>query len=97
MLQDLTPSSFSDQLGSTFRIQLGDGQSLDTELYEVLLHEPHGGPRKQPFSIHLRGPRGAALQQAIYRLEHETMGPLEIFLVTIGPDEKGMRYEAVFN
>jgi hypothetical protein len=97
MLQDLTSSSFSEHLGSTFRIQLGGGKSLDAELFEVLLHEPHGGPRKQPFSIHLRGPRGAVLPQAIYHVEHEQMGPMEVFLVTIGPDEKGMRYEAVFN
>ena len=97
MLQDLTSSSFSDHLGSTFRIQLGDGKSLDAELFEVLLHEAHGGPRKQPFSLHFRGPRGAALPQAIYRLEHERLGPMDIFLVTIGPDEKGMCYEAVFN
>jgi hypothetical protein len=97
MLQDLTPSSFSEHLNSTFRIQLEGGKSLDAELFEVLLHEPHGGPRKQPFSIHFRGPKGAALPQAIYRLEHEKMEPLEVFLVTIGPDEKGMRYEAVFN
>lgn len=97
MLQDLTSASFSEHLGSTFRIQLGDGKSLDAELFEVLLHEPHGGPRKQPFSIHFRGPRGAALPQAIYQMEHEQLGSMEIFLVTIGPDEKGMCYEAVFN
>lgn len=97
MLQDLTPSSFSENLGSTFRIQLGGDQSLNAELSEVLLHEAHGGPRKQPFSIHFRGPKGAALPQAIYRVEHERMGAMEIFLVTIGPDERGMRYEAVFN
>lgn len=97
MLQDLTASSFSENLGSKFRIQLGGGQSLEAELFEVLLHEAHGGPRKQPFSLHFRGPRGAALPQAIYRLEHERLGPMEIFLITIGPDEKGMCYEAVFN
>ena len=97
MLQDLTSSSFSEHLNSTFRIQLGDGKSLDAELFEVLLHEPHGGPRQQPFSVHFRGPKGATLPQGIYRMEHERMEPIELFLVTIGPDEKGMRYEAVFN
>jgi hypothetical protein len=30
-------------------------------------------------------------------MEHDRMEPIELFLVTIGPDEKGMRYEAVFN
>jgi hypothetical protein len=97
MLQDLTSASFSEHLNSTFRIQLGGGKSLEAELFEVLLHEPHGGPREQPFSLHFRGPRGAVLPQAIYQLEHEQMGPMDLFLVTIGPDEKGMCYEAVFN
>jgi hypothetical protein len=35
--------------------------------------------------------------QGIYKLENEKLGALEIFLVPIGPDEKGMRYEAIFN
>lgn len=97
MLMDLTPASFSEHLGSKFRIQIGEGKYLDAELSNVLLHEPHGGPRKQPFSVHFRGPKGAALPQAIYRLEHEALGTLDIFLVTIGPDGEGMGYEAVFN
>ena len=70
---------------------------MDLELYEVLLHERHAGPREQPFSVHFRGHRQSYLPQAIYRLEHERMGTMDIFLVPIGPDEKGMRYEAVFN
>ena len=32
----------------------------------------------------------------MYRVEHEDIGSFEIFLVPIGPDEKGMKYEAVF-
>jgi hypothetical protein len=43
-----------------------------------------------------RGPRTPVLPQRIYRLEHAVMGPLEIFLVPIGPDAEGMRYQAVF-
>ncbi len=97
MLMDLTPASFSEHLGSKFRIEVGEGRFLEAEVWNVLLHEPHGGPRKQPFSVHFRGPKGAALPQAIYRMEHETLGTIELFLVTIGPDAQGMNYEAVFN
>ncbi len=97
MLQDLTPSSFSEHLGSKFRIQTGEGKYLDAELFNVVNHEAHGGLRKQPFSVHFRGPKGAVLPQAIYRLEHEAMGTMDLFLVTIGPDAQGMSYEAVFN
>jgi hypothetical protein len=37
------------------------------------------------------------LPQAIYQLEHDRMGTMDIFLVPIGPDGQGMGYEAVFN
>jgi hypothetical protein len=36
------------------------------------------------------------LPQRIYRLEHAALDPLEIFIVPIGPDAEGMRYQAVF-
>lgn len=34
--------------------------------------------------------------QGIHRVEHEQLGSLEIFLVPLGPDQQGMRYEAIF-
>jgi hypothetical protein len=43
-----------------------------------------------------RGPTGPILPQRIYRLRHPVMGELDLFLVPIGPDGEGMRYEAVF-
>jgi hypothetical protein len=97
MLQDLTHFSFEEQLNTPFRIHFGGEAPLEAVLYEVRLHEPHGGPRKQPYSIYFRGPRQPVLPQAIYRMEHDRMEVMELFLVPIGPDEKGMRYEAVFN
>jgi hypothetical protein len=36
------------------------------------------------------------LPQRIYRLEHEQMGPLELFIVPVGPDGDGLGYEAIF-
>ena len=44
-----------------------------------------------------RGGGDVALPQRTYRMEHAEIGTFEIFLVPIGPDEKGLRYEAVFN
>ena len=34
--------------------------------------------------------------QRIYRLRHDRLGAFEVFLVPIGPDAVGMRFEAVF-
>lgn len=96
-LKDLTPASFEEILNTRFQLDAGGGNTLDLELFHVARLEEHGGPRKQPFSVLFRGPRNVVLPQAIYRVEHERLGALEIFLVPIGPDGQGMRYEAVFN
>ena len=60
-------------------------------------HQPHA-PRTDPFTLEFVGPPEPAFAQGIRRLEHPTLGALEIFLVPIGltPDG-GRRYEAVFN
>lgn len=97
MLQDLTPASFEAHLGTPFRIHYGGESPLEAVLYEVRRHEQHPGPRNEPFSAYFRSPLKPILPQSIYRLENETMGTMEIFLVPIGPDAQGMRYEAVFN
>jgi hypothetical protein len=39
----------------------------------------------------------APLPQATYRLEHATLGAMDVFLVPIGQDREGVRYEAIFN
>ena len=97
MLQDLTHASFEEHLNTPFRVHFGGEAPLEVVLYQVRLHEAHGGPRKQPFSLYFQGPRQPVLPQQIYRLEHEKMGTMEIFLVPIGPEGQGMGYEAVFN
>jgi hypothetical protein len=72
---------------------------MPLELVEVT--DLGGAPRspdgqRSPFSIVFRSASNTVLPQAIYHLEHPALGSLELFLVTIGPDASGMRYEAVF-
>jgi hypothetical protein len=55
-----------------------------------------GSRRRAPFSTVFRGPATPILPQRIYRLQHPEIGGFELFLVPIGPDERGMRYEAIF-
>jgi len=52
---------------------------------------------REAFSIVFRGESSLKLEQKIYRISHNTMGDMELFIVPIGPDDKGMRYEAVFS
>ena len=80
-------------------MRLEPSATLRLTLIEAVATGPAPGgaaARRQPFSLIFRGPRAPVLPQRIYRLEHEAMGPLEIFIVPIGPDAEGMRYQAVF-
>src|SRR5215216_3672225 len=69
----------------------GGGVSFEVELVEVTVipREPNG---RAPFSLVFQGEAELTLQQGIYRVEHERLDALEIFLVPIAPG----RYEAVF-
>jgi hypothetical protein len=98
MVEDFTPSTFTELVGEPFRLLLDDGSALDLELVSVPPAPTHPGDahRRTPFSIVFRGPQEPVLPQRIYRLENESLGPFELFIVPIGPGESGMQYEAVF-
>ena len=94
----LTEKEFSRHLNSRFKLTLPD-QKLELELTEVkaYLPQPNEQGEMERFSIYFDGPGNIYLPQRLYRLEHEQMGEFEIFLVPISGNEKGFRYEAVFN
>jgi hypothetical protein len=89
-LDALTIADFAPLLHDRFRIS-GDGQAFDAELVEVteIAREPGG---RAPFSLVFQGGPSPPLPQRIYRIEHDDLGAIEIFLVPIAAD----RYEAVF-
>jgi hypothetical protein len=101
MLESFTVETFSGHVGETFRIHPDISNPLDVELISATSlgeeSESAGSDRRQPFSIVFRGPRNLLLPQRIYRMAHAEIGSFELFLVPIGPDEKGLQYEAVFN
>lgn len=103
MLETFTPASFTEHVGSQFRLQVEGQEPLELELFEISRYEenPDYAARKEPFSLIFLGPLHPVLPQAIYSLEHPAFGRIEIFLVPIGPDplrkRSGMRYEAAFN
>ena len=96
MLENFTVGMFSEYLGDTFRVYPDASDPLDVELISATGsgEGPEGG---RPFSIVFRGGGNVALPQRTYRMEHPEIGAFEIFLVPIGPDGEGLRYEAVFN
>jgi hypothetical protein len=99
MPADLTETGFSEHLGTTFRVNFGESGDVDLKLVEVKGYpaqvEEHAGMER--FSLIFTGALDHPLSQQTYRLRHEEMGEFDIFLVPIGRDDGGFRYEAIFN
>jgi hypothetical protein len=97
VIQDLTLEMFAALIGERFRVHMTEQGTIDVELIEA---SPLGAkvtaPRGQAFSLVFRAAGGELVPQRIYRVEHERLGAHDIFLVPIGPDAGGMRYEAIF-
>ena len=91
-----TRATFAPHVGTRFGLALSDGV-LELELTAVVdLPAPPGAPRV-PFALRFRTPAITGhVPQAIYALSHPALGDLELFLVPMGADAVGMRYEAVF-
>ena len=98
-LDQLQADDFSKCLHQTFRLHVADGDPLEVELIQVSRATPadENPDRRQPFTLLFRGPAEVTLDQGIYKIENETLGDLELFVVTIGPDDEGMRHEVVFS
>lgn len=94
----LTEAEFSQHLDSNFQVKFTDGE-LTLKLVQVKGYtagsNEQGGMER--FSVFFSGPGDIKLPQHIYQLAHETMGEFDIFLVPVAVDDKGYRYEAVFN
>lgn len=96
MLDRLELESFLPHLKERFMLEADGAPPLELVLVECSPLGQGEGRSRTPFSLVFRGPSRPVMPQRIYRLLNEGMGALELFLVPIGPDREGMRYEAVF-
>lgn len=98
MTATLTEEEFSKHVKTTFHVKFTDGQ-IDLELDEVKGYRNKAVERQgmERFSAFFQGPAQPLLPQHVYLMEHDQMGEFEIFLVPVSQDERGLRYEAVFN
>ena len=97
MLESFTGATFHPRVGEGFRIHGIGSSPLDVVLVEVTeAAEPWRDGGRTPFAIVFRGPLGPVLPQRIYTMDNPHLGSFDLFLVPLGPDEEGMRYEAVF-
>ena len=94
MLDLLRCEDFEPHLNAAFDMTAGDA----TTALELIAIErlPQRAATRQPFSLLFRG--GTTVRpQGIYHLSRAGLEQFEIFLVPVGRDESGVRYEAIFN
>ena len=92
--------AFAGRVGETFVLHPAEGPALEVTLVEANALAPPGpaapaSVRQEPYSLLFRANGNTYLPQSTYRVEHEAMDELNLFLVPIGPDDVGMRFEAI--
>lgn len=98
-------TTFEGHEGTLFTaIKTGQAGSVDLELEPVDLELTgvidHSNDQVDAFSCLFRGPKEQEMGQATYRLRHETLGEMELFLVPVlYLDSKDDRicYQSVFS
>jgi len=90
---------FRQHINTPFRLLADAPKPIDLTLVGVDSRpsEAHEEAGMERFSVFFMGPREFVLAQATYRLAHPQMGEFELFLVPIGQEPDGFRYEAIYN
>jgi len=101
VLDKLTVEDFRPAIGQAFTVDAAGGAKIELTLTEARTIEPEAAPtddagNRAPFALDFRGPVDPVLPQAIYRLDNEGVGTLEIFVVPVGRTNSGTDYEAIF-
>lgn len=95
MPEIFTMEMFEGHQNSKFLMHYGNSQTAELELVSV--KDVGSSERQKQFSLKLLGPSEAPISQGIYRVDHDKLGALDLFLVPIARDTSGVTYEAVFN
>src|SRR5664279_3085380 len=97
-LEQLGFESLARLVKTRFRVWVGSDEALELELYEAPPPRltPAGGGAVavyESFSLLFLGPADRVLPQQSYPFECESVGRFDLFIVPIGRDQNGVRYE----
>lgn len=94
----LTFESFSPHLNSIFALGVGES-TLELTLTQATKQPvtPFPGMMREPFSLIFRSGTPVVLPQRLYPFKHDALGKLDIFIVPVGRDPRGIVYQAIFN
>ncbi len=94
-----TEAEFTKHVNTKFRLVVDVPHTIELTLVSVIprMIEPNEQAGMERFSAMFMGPLEIFIPQQTYRLSHPEMGEFDIFLVPLGQDGEGFRYEAVYN
>jgi hypothetical protein len=94
-----TEAEFTKNVNTKFRVMVEAPVPIELTLVSVTPRriEPHEQEGMERFSAMFMGPLEVFLPQQTYRVSHPEMGEFDIFLVALGQEPEGFRYEAVYN
>jgi hypothetical protein len=87
----LTSEAFAGRIGEAFEVLSAEGSPL-----ALVLSECEADRYERSFSLLFHARDGRLEPQQTFRARHPELGEFDLFLVPLGPDEGGMRYEAIF-
>lgn len=98
MLESFTIATFQPHVGERFTVGTHD---LVLRLTSIEDWSRRAGSHsaeyaRAPFSLLFHALDGKHVPQGTYALKHDRIGEFGLFIVPLGPDSEGMRYQAVF-
>jgi uncharacterized protein DUF6916 len=103
VLDTATSATFKPHVGDRFEVTPQEGEPFEAVLSRCE-ETTYGSPgdwretgQRVPFSLLFHGPADGAVAQQICGFRHAELGQFDLFIVPLGPDEQGMRYEAVIS
>jgi len=101
-LDQLGFEAFAPLVKTKWLVEPGTAGALELELAAVtprrlISSGGAGGVTYEQFALELLGPNDRLLPQRIYWFEAPALGRFELFIVPVGRDAQGIRYEAAFN
>lgn len=84
--------------GKEVIIHFGELHPLPAKIISLVSYKSYEIHTRTPFSVIFRtAQKEFYFQQGIYNIELPEKSMVAVFLVPLGPDQEGMKYEAVFN
>lgn len=98
MLDQVTVETFAPHVGSSFWVEFPTGGKVELRLERAakVMESEAARLDRHPFSLYFIGPKSFLLRQSIYRVTHESLEAMDIFVVPVGETADTYQYEAVF-